>query len=136
MNYGNLFWQKITSIIESGIGGMNNIFRMNNLFLYITKPSWIKSTSRRFLIKCGILLNISLWIYFSSSLCLIGENQRREKYLYIMTKQYITIGRYFFSSSTSHTSQHFTMYNNKYTVPEFPRWPMLVSLYESSISDT
>ena len=57
-----------------------------------------------------------------------------EYYLYIMTEQYRTIGRARFSSSTARASQNCTMFNIKSAVPEFPRWPMIVSLYYSSIS--
>ena len=61
-----LFWQQSSGIIELVIRGMNSVFRSITLFLYTTKPSWRQSTRRWFLMKYGILLNISLWTYFTS----------------------------------------------------------------------
>ena len=53
-----------------------------------------------------------------------------------MCEKYITIGIYLFYSLTAHKLQHCTVCNNKSTVPEFIRLPMIVSLYDYSISDT
>ena len=53
-----------------------------------------------------------------------------------MPENHITIGRYLFSSSTTHAFQHCTMCNNKSAVPEFTKLPMIESLYDSTISDT
>ena len=53
-----------------------------------------------------------------------------------MPEQYITIGKACFASSTTYTDQQYTMWYNKYDVPEFSRWAMTVSLFYSSISDT
>ena len=74
--------------------------------------------------------------FFPSSLCFIGENPRREYYLYIMCEQYRTKVRALFYSFTSHTHQHCSICNNKSDVPESPRFPMIFSLYDSSISYT
>ena len=86
--------------------------------------------------KCGIFLNISLWFFSLSYLCVDWGNPRREWYLYIMWKNHRTKGRAWFSSLTAHTLQQYNICNNKYNVPEFPIFTMIVSLYDSSISDT
>ena len=52
-----------------------------------------------------------------------------------MCENYRTIGRDQFNSSTEHKHQHCTMCNHKFAVPEFTGLPMIVSLYDSSISD-
>ena len=54
------FQQQSMGIIKSGIGGMTSILRMSTLSFYTTKPFLIQSKFGLFLIKCGILLNISL----------------------------------------------------------------------------
>ena len=53
-----------------------------------------------------------------------------------MCEKYRTIGRAWFYSLTEHALQHFTMCKNESSVFEFPRWPMIVSLYDYSISNT
>ena len=53
-----------------------------------------------------------------------------------MCEQYRTKGRAWFSSLTAHSNQHCTMCDDKYAVLEFPIFPMIVFLYDSSISDT
>ena len=53
-----------------------------------------------------------------------------------MREQYRTICRALLYSLTTHSRQNYTMCNNKSSVHEFPRLPMIVSLYDSSISDT
>ena len=53
-----------------------------------------------------------------------------------MCEQFRTIGRALFYWQTAHAHQHCTICNNKYDAPEFTRLPMIVSLYDSSISDT
>ena len=58
-NEGCIFLQQSIGIIKSGIGGITYLLKITHLFLYITKPSLRQSTCRRFLMKCGILLNIS-----------------------------------------------------------------------------
>ena len=40
------------------------------------------------------------------------------------------------SSSTVHTHQHFSMCSDKSSIPEFPKLPMIESLYNSTILDT
>ena len=52
---------KFTGIIQSRIGATTSCLRMSTLSLNTTKPYWRKLTRRKFLMKCGILLNISLW---------------------------------------------------------------------------
>ena len=71
------FLHKSMGIIESGMGGMTSLLKIITLLFYITKSSWRQSSCRRVFIKCCIFLNISILVYFISSLCLIGENPRR-----------------------------------------------------------
>ena len=136
LSMDEMFWQEFTGIIKSGIVRINSHLLNITLFLNITKPYWRQSTCRRFLIKRGIFLNISLWLYFPSSFCLIGVKPRQECNLYIIPEHYRTIGRARFYLSTAHTCQHCTTCNNKYAVPKFPRWSIIASLYYSPISDT
>ena len=53
-----------------------------------------------------------------------------------MCEHYRTIGRSLFSSLTAHLYQRCTICNNESSVPEFPRCPSIVYLYDYSISDT
>ena len=46
-----------------------------------------------------------------------------------MPEQYRTIGRFQFSSPTAHSHQQCTMWINKYDVTEFPKRPVIMSLY-------
>ena len=53
-----------------------------------------------------------------------------------MCEQYITKGRALFYSLTAHARQYCNMCDDKCAVLEFPIFPMIVYLYDSSISDT
>ena len=53
-----------------------------------------------------------------------------------MHEYYRTIGRSWFSLSTEHARQHYTMLSNKYNVPAFTNWPMIVPLHDYTILDT
>ena len=46
------------------------------------KPPWRKSACRQFLIKCGILLNISLWISPFLIVCWLGKSNMRIIFIY------------------------------------------------------
>ena len=86
--------------------------------------------------KIGIFLNISSWTPPPPLIVFDWENPRWEYYLYIMCENYRTKARYWFSSLTAHTRNHYTTWNIKYAVPEFPIFPMIMYLNDSSISDT
>ena len=65
-----------------------------------------------------------------SLLCLIGKIQDENNISTSCVKNTEPkVDPYF--SLTSHPHQHCTMCNNKYFVPEFPIFTMIVSLYDS-----
>ena len=53
-----------------------------------------------------------------------------------MSEQPRTIVRYQLSLSTANACQHYNIWNNTYDVSEFPKCPIIVSLFDSTITDT
>ena len=104
--------------------------------MYETKSSWIQFKWILFLMKCGLLLNNSSCIYF---FVLILFNWWKHMMRIIPTHQYLTLKKHIqsrLSSSTLHVCQPCTMWSDKSDVPEFTKWPPIVSLYYYTMSDT
>ena len=85
--------------------------------------------------KYGILLNISLWTSFTYSMCLIGKIQDKNN---IYTSFVNSIEPYTDPDFLHQLHMHANavICNDKSAVTEFTRWPMIVSIYDFSISDT